>query len=602
MTKALPVWAESLRQKYLAGEAAMFILHGNVFDDQFHDGMMRSLMGFLSDVLFRENKQEIVQVDLSGVKLRNHGTASIDTAFAGKTVGESLQMLESRMGMSTKSTAMMFPYAETLFPSASVSMLSTEERLLVTTLHRWSLSDVLLKKDNVVVLITENIGDLNPALVASPKVAAIRVPLPDLEDRREWLQDHFAKNPQAGLGADVVDILAAHMAGLRRVQMSAILATPASSSLTEDKRYELILKLLEGQEMAESRARQMAAITAGMSETDIQKMVNPGKELTGKQSALDEVLRVLFLRKREAIEKECAGLIEFVDSSVGLDAVGGMEGVKEELMSIAKVLKSGEKHRAPMGILAVGPMGAGKTFVIRAFLKEAGLPGVMLKNFRSKWVGSTESNLETVLQTVKAMGPCAVIIDESDRSMGGTGDSDGGTSSRVIARLKEFMSDTDNRGDVLFILMTNRPDKLDIDLKRPGRLDRKIPFFYPETPADKEAILRAVAKRSKVVLDVQFSDVDWNRTDGYSAADLETMLALANEDALRNGKTVTTDVLHAAMAEFLPPQDRDTIELMELLAVLESSRRSMLPERFRDLNPEDLKKQIRQLSTLHARA
>jgi SpoVK/Ycf46/Vps4 family AAA+-type ATPase len=72
-----------------------------------------------------------------------------------------------------------------------------------------------------------------------------------------------------------------------------------------------------------------------------------------------------------------------------------------------------------MGLLAVGPMGAGKTFVIKAFLKEAGLSGIALKNFRSKWVGSTEANLDRVLATVKAMGPIALVIDEGDRSFGG---------------------------------------------------------------------------------------------------------------------------------------------------------------------------------------
>ena len=201
-------------------------------------------------------------------------------------------------------------------------------------------------------------------------------------------------------------------------------------------------------------------------------------------------------RKRELIEKECAGLIEFIETRHGLEAVGGNEHIKTELMEIARPIKAGDRARAPMGLLAVGAMGAGKTFVIKAFLKEAGLSGVALKNFRSKWVGSTESNLERVLATVKAMGPIALVIDEGDRSFGsGSEDSDGGTSSRVIARLKEFMSDPDNRGQVLFILMTNRPDKLDTDIKRPGRLDRKIPFFYAETAAERAAIVQAILRR-----------------------------------------------------------------------------------------------------------
>lgn len=102
-----------------------------------------------------------------------------------------------------------------------------------------------------------------------------------------------------------------------------------------------------------------------------------------------------------------------------------------------------------------------------------------------------------MLATVKAMGPIAVIIDEGDRSFGSGGgdESDGGTSSRIIARLKEFMADTENRGRVLFVMMTNRPDKLDTDIKRPGRLDRKIPFFYCETPEERAQVLKAVLNR-----------------------------------------------------------------------------------------------------------
>ena len=52
---------------------------------------------------------------------------------------------------------------------------------------------------------------------------------------------------------------------------------------------------------------------------------------------------------------------------------------------------------------------------------------------------------------VKAIGNILVIIDEGDRAFGSSGDGgegDGGTSSRVIARIKEFMSDTANRGRV----------------------------------------------------------------------------------------------------------------------------------------------------------
>src|SRR5258705_13133337 len=167
-----------------------------------------------------------------------------------------------------------------------------------------------------------------------------------------------------------------------------------------------------------------------------------------------------------------------------------MDEVKKDLLVIADSIREGRSSRVPMGILFTGPMGTGKTFVAEAFAKECGLTTIKLKNFRSKWVGATEGNLEKILNVVKAIGQVVVIIDEGDRAFGsGEGESDGGTSSRVIGRIKEFMSDTDNRGRVLFIVMTNRPDKLDVDLKRAGRLDRKIPFLYPQTASEVQLIL-----------------------------------------------------------------------------------------------------------------
>jgi len=71
-----------------------------------------------------------------------------------------------------------------------------------------------------------------------------------------------------------------------------------------------------------------------------------------------------------------------------------------------------------MGYLIAGPIGTGKTFMVSAFAGEIGVPMVKLRNFRSKWQGATESNLEKVLNILKAMAPVAVMIDEADAFLG----------------------------------------------------------------------------------------------------------------------------------------------------------------------------------------
>src|SRR2546422_6782763 len=79
----------------------------------------------------------------------------------------------------------------------------------------------------------------------------------------------------------------------------------------------------------------------------------------------------------------------------------------------------GTKARAlSQGRLDVVPMGTGKSFIVQCFAKEIGIPVVELLNFRSKWQGQTEANLERVLALLDAIGPVAVVVDEADAALG----------------------------------------------------------------------------------------------------------------------------------------------------------------------------------------
>jgi SpoVK/Ycf46/Vps4 family AAA+-type ATPase len=250
-----------------------------------------------------------------------------------------------------------------------------------------------------------------------------------------------------------------------------------------------------------------------------------------------------------------------------------------------------------MGIMLVGPMGTGKSFIAEAFARESGLTCIKLKGFREKWVGSTESNLERVLGIIQALGYVLVIIDEADRNMSTDArSSDSGTESRVMARLKEFMSDTGHRGKILFMLLTNRPDRLDTDLKRPGRMDIRIPLFHPERDEEKAEIMKAATKRHGFGLSgIDLMEIA-GRLENYSPADLEGIMLAADRIASRNGREdITGEDLTEAMEDFIPSRDRSYIEFMEILTVFESSSRKMLPERYQGLSDEELQDRIRKL-------
>ena len=140
----------------------------------------------------------------------------------------------------------------------------------------------------------------------------------------------------------------------------------------------------------------------------------------------------------------------------------------------------------PMGYLLCGPVGTGKTFMVECLAGEAGVPVVKLKNFRDKWVGSTEGNLEKIFRLLQALGRCFVFVDEADQALGRR---DGGEQRlrRLRPRLRHDRRGDEqhaNRGKIVWILASSRPDLIEVDLKRPGRIDVKIPIL-PRPPPRK---------------------------------------------------------------------------------------------------------------------
>ncbi len=555
MSIDLPSWAADLRNRYLAGEASLFLLHGNVRDLQgLRDGdsveyidLRTFLERFLDrtrDVVAYHNVSQGLQFAdpahgrlfrsiVDGRRLMR-GQDKLGPLPASAT--DAVPVIEDLITDPAHPSAVIMDYFEMIAPNADPAFMVHEDKANLVSLQRWSTDPAFLATDNLVILVTEHLADLSRRITASPQLSAIQVPFPDLEDRERFIADQDLTDVTLDMEPEV---LAKMTAGLSLIQIRAILRSSA---------------------------------------------------LSGETISFHQVSE----RKKEIIEQECHGLVEFIPPRHDFTHVGGMARIKRDLNRVAEAVRRGNRNRVPMGMIFVGPMGTGKTFVAEAFATESGLTCLKLKNFRDKWVGSTEANLEKVLDLVEALGYVLLVVDEADRSLSSGGGTDGGVNSRVVARLKEFMSDTSHRGRVVILMMTNRPDKLDVDLKRPGRFDMKIPFFFPETADERELIYEALVRKNKLPMadGIDYATAVAN-TDGYSGAELEAVLLNAASIAGDNDSAdIEQEHLDEASVDIIPSRDTRMLEFMEMLAVFECSAKRMLPERFQDLETDDVQQRL----------
>ena len=549
-----PAWAADLARRYLAGESSVFLLHGNtrdLFPSEEQSGQYVGLVTYIEQFLAR-SKDIVLTYNVSqGVRFPApvmrarcmaainarralEGTEPIDTL--PRAPAEVLPMIESLVTDPSQRIAVVIDFFETIVPMSDLSYMSDADKATLVSMQRLGGDPGLLASDNLIVLVSEHLSDVHRRVVSSAQLATLRIPLPAEAARATFIDSQ----DQEGVGAEM-------------------------SNAT------------------------LAAVTAGLSLLQVQSLFR-----RARQSGEEIRFATVSARKKEIIERECHGLVEFVEPAHTFAEVGGLDGLKTDLMRVANAIKGGNTKRVPMGILFVGPMGTGKTYVAEAFAAESGLTCLKFKNFRERWVGSTEGNLEKILDVVEGLGHVLLIIDEADRSMGSGSDGDGGTSSRVIARLKEFMSDTSHRGRVVMLMMTNRPDKLDADLKRPGRFDLKIPFFFPEDNGTRRAILAASARKNGIQLspEGQLGAVA-EQTAGYSSAELELVMLAAAAIADDAGRAMVDQAdLTAATGDVIPSRDTRMLAYMELLAVFESSSRRMLPERFQTLDTATVQQQL----------
>lgn len=542
-----PDWAQKVADLYESNAASQFIIYGNISDRMVLPVSPGPRLGAIADFLLEvllPRFDVVLSYDIgNGIRVEKggelfskwpHFQESQKDWKAPRPAVETLTRYFrycanlTRLNQPAIQVGCVLKNADLLVPALQGG-LDYDLNALASLIRDWS-SDALLANHALAsFLLTENLNDLHPLIVNNPRVARAKIELPTPAE----LQDGFR-----------------------------IVSTCYPTALAE------FASDLPG------LAEQLSGATLGAIEAVVKT-----KEHRKEKLASGDLAKI----KKDLVEKDTNGLIEFLETSRTLDDLYGLENIKKWLRQDIELWKRNDVAGLPKGYLLCGPVGTGKTFLVECLAGEASVPIVKMKNFRDKWVGSSEGNLEKIFRLIHALGRCYVFIDEADQALGkrdGTG-GDSGVGGRIYSMLAEEMGSSKSRGQVIWVLASSRPDLIEVDLKRPGRVDVKIPLFPTATPKEGFALLSMVAKKRGLTIPQNV----------YAKLELQMPLLLTPGAAealamnlyrqIKTTNATIDDVLTAALAEYQNPIAADVMAFQIQLAVKEASALEFVPAAFR---------------------
>ncbi|WP_010246573.1 AAA family ATPase [Acetivibrio cellulolyticus] len=533
------MWYQNFLSTYKAGISHEFILYFNIRDvvDNY-----RNIDRYIYDEFIKQRGFGIVAFyDISkGLTFFEPAMAREFHKITSNMASNLLNSLPSKIfpfiDLALRNTKMVLfvDHVEKIIPPGDIGSLSMEERLALIWLSEWSNDARISSVGSTIFMMANTLAEVNPEVLRSSyRVEPILVELPTEEERKDYIK-----------------------------------------YLVEEKNIKMDLSVEE-----------FSKLSSGLSKKAI-------KDIKLKAESENVAISFDFIKekKHSVLKKEYGDVLEFIYPEISFEDVGGMEKAKNYLLkNIVKPIKNGDLRRVPMGILLCGPSGTGKTLLVNALAKSSGFNCVKIDMSRilGQYVGESEKNFKKCLLGAQSQQPVIVFVDEIDTAFRRGGDgNDNGVSRNIFSEFLQFTSNTNNRGKVIFIAATNRPDLLDAALKRAGRFDKKIPILLPEAE-ERAQIFKIMIKKFGFETDIEDFLPFAQQTENYTGAEIETVVRkayeLANEDDVE-GTVLTSTVLSEAISRCRPSTQQ--VEYMTMLAVKECDDKDLLPEKYQKVLDE----------------
>ena len=239
-------------------------------------------------------------------------------------------------------------------------------------------------------------------------------------------------------------------------------------------------------------------------------------------------------------------------------------GLNEEIKKIREMVELPLRHpeiferlgiEPPKGVLLHGPPGTGKTMLAKAVASETNANFILINGpeVMNKFVGEAEKRIRDIFEEAEKNSPSIIFIDEIDAIAPKREESYSEVERRVVAQLLATMDGLKSRGKVVVIGATNRPNSLDIALRRPGRFDREINIGVPNKKGRLEIL--KIHTRNMPLKDVKLKPLA-DVTHGFVGADLE---ALCKEAAMNVVRKILPDLMYKKDNTTIPKEVLDKL-------------------------------------------
>lgn len=568
-----PQWFDTLRQRFARGESHMFLVTGNIFDFVFPGWPVQEwIEGQFMGTQEHPRRDVVLTIHGNKITFPNPRMRRLFEATMGfelpsdpderaaLTQGdlwseahpddfplptEPSAMLRLALDFLKKaryndpddphsgpvvpggagSAAVIIARADIMIPAADKNAITPERGLILEMVEEASTDTDLEFAQNPIVFLARSASEVHEDVVKASGLRPIRVPLPDTAERLQFIRDLIDLKPW----------------------------------LRWDPAF---------------TAEEFAAITAGQNRRDIEDItLRAGDQPLTRRLALE--------RGQELLDVRYGSVLKRLEPSFGFEGIGGNVRLKDVLnRKVISRMRRGITKGVPMGVLLSGPPGTGKSAIAVACAKETRVNAIEIKVLKEKWVGSSERNLETLIEGAEMFAPTFLFIDEYDKAFGsGQGEDEHPVDAAMQKRLQEWLGDESHRGRIFLMAACNYPEQVPEAMKRTGRIDIKAALLAPETEEERVDILGRLLTRYGFPDVPVASLIEFGApTHGWVGSDLEFAVSQATGDCSEDETLDLIETLRFAIEDIIPA-DNPAIRAQEQAALRSVNIWSLLPER-----------------------